>query len=86
MCDFYKICFFNTLDIGMLKMRKSLQSKHKFKSILVFNNNFPFYEINPHYFGEYRYHIKSNITNFVTAGNFLKQKKILIFSLILQIN
>jgi hypothetical protein len=97
MCDFYKICFFNTLDIGMLKMRKYLQSKHKFKSILVlhnkknlkkfdiyynnivvlkkFKNNFPFYEINPHYFGEYGYHIKSNITNFVTAGNFLKQKK-----------
>ena len=97
MCDFYKICFFNTLDIGMLKMRKYWHSNHKFKSILVlhnkknlekydlnfnnivvlkkFNKNLPFYEINPHYFGDYEYHVKSNITNFVTAGNNLKQKK-----------
>ncbi len=96
-CDFYKICFFNTLDLATIKMRKYLHSKHKFKSILVlhnkinlkkfdinfnnivvlkkFNKNLPFYEINPHYFGEYEYHIKSNITNFVTAGNNLRIKK-----------
>lgn len=97
MCDFYKICLFNTIDIGKTKMRKYLHSKHKFKSLLVlhdkknlkkydlffnsiivikkFKKTLPFYEINPHYFGEYEYHIKSNITKFVTAGNFQKSKK-----------
>ena len=97
MCNFYKICFLNSLDIGMLKMRKYLYSKHKFKSILVlhsinnlkkndiiyndlvvlkkFNKNSPFYEVNPHYFGEYEYHYKSKIINFITSGNISNKRK-----------
>ena len=97
MCNFYKICFLNSLDIGMLKMRKYLYSKHKFKSILVlhsinnlkkndiifndivvlkkFDKNLPFYEVNPHYFGEYEYHNKSKIINFITAGNISNERK-----------
>ena len=99
MCNFYKICFLNTLDIGMLNLRKYLHSKHKFKSILVlhsknnllkndiifndivvlkkFDKNLPFYEVNPHYFGDYEYHNynKSKIINFITAGNISNQRK-----------
>ena len=96
-CNFYKICFFNTIDTGTKKIRQYLYSKHKFKSILVlhsknnikkndniyndivvlknFKKNLPFYEVNPHYFGEYEYHHKSKIINFVTAGNFSNRKK-----------
>jgi len=97
MCNFYKICFLNSLDIGMLKMRKYLYRKHKFKSILVlhsinnlkkndiifndivvlkkFDKNLPFYEVNPHYFGEYGYHNKSKIINFITAGIISNKRK-----------
>ena len=96
-CNFYKVCFFNTLDMGTKIIRKYMNSKHKFKSIFVLHNknnfkkrdiiyndivvlkkfkkNYPFYEVNPHYFGEYEYHHKSKIINLVTAGNYSNRKK-----------
>jgi hypothetical protein len=97
-CNFYKICFFNTLEFGNnYKIRKYLYQKTKFKKLIVFhelnninkkdiyffniivlkkfNNNIPIYEVNPHYFGEYLYHNKSLITNFITVGTTVSFRK-----------
>ena len=97
MCDLYKICLFNTIEVGKLKMREYLHSNHKFKSIIVLHNKYnlnktlynfnnivvlkkfkddlPFYEVNPHYFGEYDLHKKSKIINFITAGGYALNRK-----------
>ena len=81
-CNFYKICLFNTLEFhNNYKIRKYLYKKHKFKKLVVFHelnnikkkdinnyniivlkkfkNNIPVYEVNPHFFGEYKLHNKS---------------------------
>ena len=34
-----------------------------------FQTNIPVYEVNPHFFGEYKFHNKSKITNFIIVGN-----------------
>lgn len=33
-----------------------------------FKNDIPVYEVNPHFFGEYKFHNKSKITNFIIVG------------------
>lgn len=97
MCNFYKICLFNTIDNISLKINKLINSNKKFKNIGVlhnkaklkkkhkffdniivlkkFNSNLPFYEVNPHYFGDYNLHKKSKIINFITAGNLSDKRK-----------
>lgn len=30
-----------------------------------FKNDIPVYKVNPHFFGEYKFHNKSKITNFI---------------------
>ena len=91
-CDYYKICFFNSFGYNENQELKIYLKKNlKFKKLTVIHNlnfinkkdennyniivlknfykNNSFYEINPHYFGEYKYHNKSKITNFITVGN-----------------
>lgn len=88
-CDYYKICFFNSFGYDK---KQELNKNFKFKKLTVIHNlnfinkknennyniivlknfykNNSFYEINPHYFGEYKFHNKSKkITNFITVGN-----------------
>ncbi len=91
-CDYYKICFFNSFGYDEKHDLKIYLNKNlKFKKLIVFHNlnfidkkyennfniivlknfykNNSYYEINPHYFGEYKFHNKSKITNFITVGN-----------------
>ena len=91
-CNFYKICFFNTIGYeNKNKLKSYLNKNFNFKNIIVlhdlnlinknemnnyniivlknFYKNNSFYEINPHYFGEYKLHNKSKITNFIIVGN-----------------
>ena len=98
MCNFYKVCIFNTVEYQKKdKIRLYLYKKQNFKKIIVFhelnhitkkdiynnniivlkkfNNNFPVYEVNPHFFGFYLYHNKSKITNFITVGGVQSSKK-----------
>ena len=98
MCNFYKICLFNTLEFEKLdKIRLYLYNKQNFKKLIVFHelnninkkdilnyniivlkkfqNNIPVYEVNPHFFGEYKIHNKSKITNFIIVGNIQSKRK-----------
>ena len=97
-CNFYKICLFNTLEFQKKeKIRKYLYNKHKFKKLVVFHelnnikkndinnyniivlkkfkNNIPVYEVNPHFFGKYKLHNKSKITNFIIVGKIQSFRK-----------
>lgn len=97
-CNFYKICLFNTLEFQKKdKIRKYLYNKHKFKKLIVFHelnnikkndiknyniivlkklkNNIPVYEVNPHFFGEYKLHNKSKISNFIIVGKIQSFRK-----------
>jgi hypothetical protein len=91
-CEYYKICFFNSFGYDEKQELKIYLNKNlNFKKLIVIHNlnfinkkdennyniivlknfykNNSFYEINPHYFGEYIFHNKSKITNFITVGN-----------------
>jgi len=99
MCDYYKICLFNSF--GYKKgdnLKAFLYKNQKFKKLIVFHNlnnikkqneefffsivlknfnktNNYIYEINPHFFGEYKVHNKSKKTIFITAGNIENHRK-----------
>ena len=98
MCNFYKVCIFNTIEFQKKdKIRLYLYKKQKFKKIIVFhelnnikkndiynfniivlkkfNNNFPVYEVNPHFYGFYLYHNKSKITKFIIVGSVQSLRK-----------
>ena len=99
MCDYYKICLFNSLGYkNENNLKKYLYKNQKFIKLIVFHNlnnvnkqkkqffntivlkkfnkkmNY-IYEINPHFFGEYKIHNKSIKTNFITAGNISNNRK-----------
>ena len=98
-CDYYKICFFNSFKYKKGENLKNfLYKNQKFKKLLVFHNlndikkqneeyfisivlkkfnktNNHIYEINPHFFGEYKIHNKSKKTTFITAGNIENNRK-----------
>ena len=97
MCNFYKICLFNSLEYEFNRTRLYLYNKHKFKKLIVFHTlynikekdilnyniivlkkfqtNIPVYEVNPHFFGEYKFHNKSIITNFIVVGSIQSNRK-----------
>ena len=99
MCDYYKICLFNSLGYKNEEiLTKYLYKNQKFKKLIVFHNlnninkknqqifniivlkKFnksinSIYEINPHFFGDYRIHNKSKKTTFITAGNIVNYRK-----------
>lgn len=97
-CNFYKICFFNTMNFGMKnKIKKYLYKNQNFKKLIVFHdlnyiekkdfykfkiivlkkfqNITSIFEVNPHFFGELKFHNKSKITNFIIVGNVQSNRK-----------